>query len=152
LRVWRLCRAVYAVIPYDGFGAAQSGGRWNSKGVYVAYAASSASLAILEYLVHIDRTNAPNDLVFSIAEIPDDSIDEVAVHSLPKNWRTSPPPLQLRSLGDTWARQSSTIGLRVPSVLVPSEPNVLINPRHSRASEIRYAPLQDVVLDPRLIK
>jgi hypothetical protein len=41
--------------------------------------------------------------------------------------------------------------MRVPSVVVPSEANVLINPRHARATEILYEPLEPVSLDPRLV-
>jgi RES domain-containing protein len=140
----------YAITPYHGFGAAQRGGRWNSKRIYVAYAAASASLALLEYLVHIDRADAPSDLVFSVAEIPDDSVEEIDRAALPPDWRFEPPPFALRALGDAWAARSPSLALRVPSVVVPSESNVLINPRHPRAGEIRYAPLTEVVLDPRL--
>jgi RES domain-containing protein len=135
----------------DGIGAAQRGGRWNSRGVYVAYSAASASIAMLEYLVHIDRANAPRDLVFSVAEIPDDSIATVNARRLPSDWRAEPPPFALRAIG-AWVAASSSVALRVPSVLVPSESNVLINPRHPRAADIRYAPLEDVNLDPRLLK
>ena len=151
MRIRRLLRERYAALPYDGFGSAQRGGRWNSKGVYVAYAASSASLSLLEYLVHIDRANAPTDLVFSIAVIPDDSIAEIDARDLPADWRAEPPPSSLRTIGDNWIAASSTLALRVPSVVVPSEPNMLINPRHPRASEIRYEPLERVSLDPRLL-
>jgi RES domain-containing protein len=152
LRVWRLCRERYAKTPYDGYGSAQYGGRWNSKGIYVAYASASPALSILELLVHIDRDVAPDDLVFAIAEVPDDSIVEVDRAALPTNWRLEPPPAGLRAIGDAWVRSGSSIGLRVPSVLSPTEVNLVINPRHPRAAEILYEPLESVVLDPRLLK
>jgi RES domain-containing protein len=152
LRVWRLCREKYAKLPYDGYGSAQYGGRWNSKGTYVAYAAASPALSMLELLVHIDRDDVPDDLVFAIAEVPDDSIEDVDRAALPANWRLEPPPPGLRAIGDAWVRSGSSIGLRVPSVLSPTEFNLMINPRHPRAGEIQYQPLEKVVLDPRLLK
>jgi RES domain-containing protein len=107
---------------------------------------------MLELLVHIDRDDAPDDLVFAIAKVPDDSIEEVNPAALPMNWRLGPPPADLRAIGDAWVRSGSSIGLRVPSVLSPTEFNLVINPRHPRAGEIRYEPLEKVVLDPRLLK
>ncbi len=152
MRVWRLCREKYAKTPFDGFGSAQYGGRWNSKGVYVAYASASPALSMLELLVHIDRDDVPDDLVFVIADIPNDSIKDVDESTLPANWRAEPPPAKLRAVGDTWVQSNSSIGLRVPSVLSPTESNILINPSHPRVGEVQYAPPERVVLDPRLFK
>ncbi len=152
MRVRRLCREKYAETPFDGFGSAQYGGRWNSKGVHVAYASASPSLSMLELLVHIDRDDAPDDLVFAIADVPDDSIEDVDVSTLPANWRAEPPPAELRKIGDAWVRSISSIGLRVPSVLSPTESNLLINTRHPRAGEVQYAVSERVVLDPRFFK
>jgi RES domain-containing protein len=105
---------------------------------------------MLELLVHIDRDDAPADVVFAIADVPDDSIEDAVVSNLPTNWRLEPPPSELREIGDAWIRSNASIGLRVPSVLSPNESNLLINPRHPRAAEIRYAAPERAVLDPRL--
>jgi RES domain-containing protein len=51
IAVYRLCSARYS--PNDGAGAAQYGGRWNSKGTPVIYASSNPSLATLEVIVHV---------------------------------------------------------------------------------------------------
>jgi RES domain-containing protein len=107
---------------------------------------------MLELLVHIDRDDVPDDLVFAIAEVPDNSIEDVDPAALAANWRLEPPPPGLRAIGDAWIRAGSSIGLRVPSVLSPTEFNLMINPRHPRAGEIQYEPLEKVVLDPRLLK
>ncbi len=79
MRVWRLTRAPFARTPFDGVGPARGGGRWNSRGAYVAYAASSRALAILEVLVPINREQAPTDYVFIEAEIPDDTVETLNV-------------------------------------------------------------------------
>jgi RES domain-containing protein len=68
MRVWRVTRRAHAA-P-DGEGARLYGGRWNLPNTAVVYASASLSLAVLEYLVHVDRDLAPSDLVSIAATIP----------------------------------------------------------------------------------
>jgi len=58
LLAWRLCRAPFADL--SGEGARLYGGRWNSSGRAMVYAAGDAALAVLEVRVHLDL---PPDLV-----------------------------------------------------------------------------------------
>ena len=150
MHVWRLTRAVFAEAPFDGVGPARGGGRWNNRGTYVAYAASSRSLAILEVLVHIDRELAPHDFVFIEAELPDDAVEQLDASALPPSWRSEPPPPALREIGDAWVRAARPLALRVPSVVVPEEENLLINPGHPRFEELVVGTPRPAVLDPRL--
>ena len=53
MRVARLTKRLYANL--DGKGAALTGGRWNTPGKAVTYAASCSALAIVEYLAHVGR-------------------------------------------------------------------------------------------------
>ena len=152
MQVWRLTRRAFAATPFDGFGPARGGGRWNSRGTYVAYAASSRALAILEVLVHIERTLAPVDYVFIEATVPDDAIEALARSELPPSWRTEPPPSTLREIGDTWVRSGRSLALAVPSAVVPDEVNMLLNPAHPRFTDVRIVGLPEpAVLDPRLL-
>lgn len=148
-----MTRAPFATTPFDGAGAAHAGARWNSRGVHVAYAASSRALAMLELLVHVQRENAPTDYVFIEAELPDDVIEILDVARLPKDWRAEPPPAALRAIGDRWIREQRSLVLRVPSALVPEERNVLINPTHPRVAQLRIVGKPPAaVLDPRLLR
>jgi RES domain-containing protein len=103
-------------------------------------------------LVHINREQAPIDYVFIEADIPDDAIETLDVAILPKGWQGEPPLVSLRAIGDGWVRSNSALALRVPSVVVPEESNVLINPGHPRSGELRIvgAP-RPAILDPRLL-
>jgi RES domain-containing protein len=152
LRLWRLVRAPFAGSPFDGVGPARGGGRWNSRGTYVAYAATSRALAVLEILVHVDRAHAPDDYVFIEAELPEDATETVDAAALPVGWRAEPPPAALRAIGDAWARSGRSLALRVPSAVVVEEWNVIVNPSHPRFDELRIVgrPVP-VVLDPRLL-
>jgi RES domain-containing protein len=118
--------------------------------VYVAYASESLALATLEYLAHIDRSLVPADLVSISAVVPDDGIETLDIAALPIDWRASPPPIRLRELGDEWVATAKSLALRVPSVIVPSESNILINPHHPRFAEVRSDLPKPIVLDPRL--
>lgn len=153
MRIWRLARARFARTPFDGVGPARGGGRWNSRGTYVAYAASSRALAILEILVHIDRNQAPSDYVFVEAEIPEEAIEALDIITLPPDWQVEPPPAALRAIGDSWVRSNRTLALRVPSAVVPDEANVLVNARHPSIAQLRIiGEPRRAVLDPRLLR
>ena len=60
MRVYRISRPEYVATALLGNGAALAPGRWNSRGVRLAYTASSVSLAMLEILVHVNREDVPD--------------------------------------------------------------------------------------------
>ncbi len=140
--VYRITRSLHQKI--DGEGAWRSGGRWNSPGVPVVYASSTRALAALEYLVHIDVDEAPDDLTLISIDVP----DELPVEGVKTGIARGPSE---RATGDTWARGSETIMLGVPSRLVPEELNYLINPRHASAGELRVVRVRPFVVDERLV-
>ena len=79
-RVFRVLRAAYARNPFDGEGAYRYGGRWSSPGMRLAYTSEHQSLAMLEYFVHVDPEDAPDDLVLATADIPD-NVSREQLHS-----------------------------------------------------------------------
>src|SRR5207245_9258404 len=87
-------------------GAYRSGGRWSIPGVRLSYASEHQSLAMLEYFVHLDKDDAPTDLVLAIARIPDDlSCQRVAIGDLPSNWRDAAAPTELAHFGDDFGQR-----------------------------------------------
>jgi hypothetical protein len=72
MKVWRLCRQPFVATALDGIGGLYAGGRWHCRGQPIVYAASSAALAALEVLVHVDPLDAPEDLRLLTLELPDD--------------------------------------------------------------------------------
>ena len=116
------------------------------------YAASHLSLAALEYLVHIDPEDAPADLVALRLDVPDDATELVyEAAALPAGWRETPPPPQCQAIGDEWAGSGEHLLLRVPSVLVPEESNVLVNPAHPDAAQVRVCGSRPFSYDLRLV-
>jgi RES domain-containing protein len=106
---------------------------------------------MLEYLAHVERASAPGDLVFVEAVIPDADVVALDSARLPRNWRSEPPSPELRAVGDDWVASKRGLALRVPSVIVPQEFNLLINPAHGRFRSIRVLSPQAVTIDPRLL-
>jgi len=120
---------------FSGEGARLYGGRWNHAGVRMVYLSEYLSLAALEQIVHLEHI--PNVHYFSMkAEIPDGLLVET-VSNLPPDWQSDPPPESTKLIGDEWVLSDRTAVLRVPSVVVPSEYNYLLNPAHADFKKIR---------------
>lgn len=142
MRVIRLTKRKHAE-ALDGKGAAITGGRWNSAGNAVIYAASCGALAAFEYLAHADKTVFPATLVFLTIEVPDLQIEKV--HTPPADVAAS------RQIGDEWLASKSTILLEVPSVLIPKQKNYLLNPAHPLFGAVRIIEINPFAFDSRLL-
>lgn len=153
VRACRITNARHADNAFDGKGAEKNAGRWNSIGTPVVYTAQSISLAMLETLVHLDDVGMLSHS-YTIFEVSfDDSlIQQQDVASLPKDWRISPVPKTVQNIGDKWVQTESSPVLAVPSTIVPSEWNYLLNPRHPAFGSIEIGPATSIRFDPRLIK
>lgn len=144
-RICRVLRKRYGRAPFDGEGSYRYGGRWSSPGIRLSYASEHQSLALLEYFVHLDFEDPPDDLVLAVAEIPDDLPRErIDAGRLPRNWRNPVAPAALARIGNGFAQGGEYCILLVPSVLAPDEYNYLINPGHEdfkRVAVLRSEPL-----------
>jgi RES domain-containing protein len=150
MRVWRIARQIYN--PLDGEGPRRIGGRWNSPGRPVVYAASHLSLSIVEVLVHTDPDLIPDDLTAFEIDVPADAtIASVGAGDLPAHWADIPNHPACRELGDAWLQRGEHPLLAVPSAVVPEELNYLINPAHPAAAGLRVVQSRPFVFDPRLL-
>ncbi len=108
---------------------------------------------MLEYFVHLDADDPPDDLVLAVAEIPDGLKSEtVEAARLPANWRDSAAPPELARFGDEFAKRGAHCLLLVPSVLAPRENNYLINPAHRDYKKIVVRELEALNYDPRMFR
>lgn len=147
---WRIVKAKHAATAFSGKGAADHGGRWNSRGVAVVYMSSTKSLAALETLVHL---NPPVLFKYAAIRIKFDAalIESVSAKTLPPDWRMEPPPPSTQAIGDAWMRAGRSAVLAVPSVIISGEPNYLINPAHSDFKKISFGKPAGFTFDPRLL-
>lgn len=148
--VWRLTRSAFRTL--DGEGARLAGGRWNTEGRAVVYASSTLALAALEYLVHVDPEDVPDDLVALRVELPAGAREKrVDPTDLPPDWNRVPDHPACRALGDRWIEAGAALALRVPSAIVPEEENVLLDPRHPDAGRLKITRQRRFAFDPRLL-
>lgn len=150
MQAWRICRKGQRAL--NGKGARLHGGRWNSEAVPVVYTSSTLALAALEYLVHVDIEDVPDDLIAISIELPDDAgVKIVTPHDLPADWNRVPDHPECVATGDAWVAEGSTLVLRVPSAVVPEEWNLLIHPAHARSADVVVKSVRPFVFDPRLL-
>ena len=119
----------------------------------LAYGSATLSLAALEFLVHAEvKLLSTIPLVSCEMFWPDDlRVEVVAAGDLPPGWRNTPPLAAMAALGDAWVREGSSAILLLPSVVVPSENNVLINPDHPDARHLKFGTPEGFSYDPRLL-
>lgn len=143
LRVWRLGDTRFPL--YSSVGARLIGGRWNSPGIDVIYAAATLEGAMLELRVHTNGLPPPLRHGYIWIDIPAGASREVVTNRTIKGWRQSAAATQ--AFGDRWVREKRSCILLVPSVIVPRPFfNVVINPAHSDAQGIVH------LMKPRRLK
>lgn len=151
MRTWRICREAYAKDPLSGRGGLFTSGRWHTRGRRIVYSSATLSLAALELLVHADKDTLPVDLVQIEIDIPSDlALARVDLSELPKTWRSHPSPSAVQALGNHWLTAMSSAAVMVPSALIPSEWNILINPSHPEAGKILVVSATKFNYAPRL--
>ena len=128
--VWRIVQRRMAKHALTGEGARRFGGRWNSPGHAVVYTAQSQSLAALEILVHVDSEILLEHYVAIPITIEESLITQIKPSGLPRSWRAYPATKATRQLGDAWIIAQTSAVLQVPSAVILTESNFLLNPNH----------------------
>jgi RES domain-containing protein len=149
---WRLSRPEFYT-ELDGEGARLFGGRWNSPGLPAVYTSSHLSLSVLETYVNIPPALRNSLPVFQAVRvsIPDDaSTTRISSARFAELLTTSDPVAASRSIGDDWIARRDSLVLQVPSVLVPEEDNLLLNPEHPGMTEVSIVSTRAFQFDPRL--
>lgn len=135
---------------FDATGAMLHGGRWNSPGARVIYAAETFAGALLEALVHANLSVPPKNHRVVRIEIPDEVRVETVVPEQVPGWDAE-DMLASRGFGDAWVEGLRTAVLRVPSLVTKGrECNVVINAEHPEFASIRAGEVEVVAWDGRL--
>lgn len=154
---WRITQARYADDraagggAFSGEGARRYGGRWNSRGTAIAYTAGSRSLALLEILVHAESTRLLGQYVLIPVTFETRFVEILDEELLPEDWRTHPAPSSTQEIGNAWVRSGSAAVLRVPSVILPAEPNFLLNPLHPNFAAVSIGQPERLDVDSRFL-
>lgn len=150
--LWRIAAETRGYMASDitGNGAKQTGGRWNNPGTAVVYTSGSIALAVLESLVHDRVISLPYDRFLVRIDVPGTTWALRQTLSPPGGWDAVPEGMSSKSTGDDWVAGKQSAVLLVPSVIVPEEFNVLINPSHPDSSTIVATTVKRWMYDPRL--
>ena len=110
------------------------------------YASSSLSLACLEVLVHIREPRLPADCSWVRIEIPAGMVEQA-----PGDFNAGDEDA-CRDYGSAWAASGRGPVADVPSVIVPVERNLLLNPLHKDFASLVFSEPKPFRFDPRLLK
>ncbi len=147
---YRIVQEHWAATALDGEGARLYGGRWNSPGVAAVYLAESQALAALEILVHAPREALLLDWIVIELDVPDSLIDKVPLSKLPTEWRLQPSSRQAQIFGTRWLRDYQNLSLLLPSVVIPEEKSLLVNPLNPHMRDLKPGKPKPFSFDPRL--
>lgn len=152
MRLYRIVKTKHLSTAWSGTGAQLYGGRWNPPGKPVVYLATSISLAILEIMVHLQSSLLLQSYTLLSIEVPDEMLPAVEVSQLDDDWKDPSPPDSTQSIGEAWLQSGRSVGLRVPSVIVPSEFNVIVDPLHAAfPALLESVQNEPMMFDPRLV-
>ena len=150
MRAYRIVKKQHVLAAFTGDGAREYGGRWNFPGIPMVYAAHTRALAALESLAHFGGTERRLQFVTFELEIPDKLALQLNMAELPRDWRSEEPRESTQALGSEWQRSGRSAALVVPSVHVPQEYCVLLNPEHPDIDKIMVGFPEPFTFDSRL--
>lgn len=151
MKVYRIAKTLY-VNDLSGEGARLHGGRWNRPGVPVLYTSQARSLALLELIVHFAAYNAIKDsFSFLSLEIPDVEIISID-NQLLKGNKFDLNNQKLWEISEHYFFKENVLGIKVPSILIPEESNIILNPFHPNFKQIKKISIDSIDLDERFRK
>ena len=135
----------------SGQGARLYGGRWNSKGIPAVYTSESISLSLLEVLAHAVQYDDLKKSFLMTLSVPDDaSVYKIPVAKLDSLWITDTD--YTKFIGDAFLRDNKYLLLQVPSAVVKTEFNYIINPLHKNFKKLKLVSSKLFEFDSRLFK
>jgi RES domain-containing protein len=152
--VWRIATdtPAYEADDLTGAGAKVTGGRWNEAGTPLVYTSETRALACVETVVHLNAGGLPLNRYLVQIELPDAAWASATIFD-PRahvGWEAEPAGRVSIRYGTDWVRSASSLLLIVPSVIVPEERNVLINPLHPDAASLVAIKQRRWTYDPRI--
>lgn len=150
--VYRITKKEHSAL--DGMGGLYGPGRWHKKGNLVIYTSEHASLAAWEKIVHVTSfENLPKNLLLVKIELPDGiEIQSVPQKVLVKGWNSYPFTLETVDYGTSFLQKKEHLALKVPSVIIPDEFNIMLNPLHPDIRDCKVVSTIPFVFDHRVSK
>jgi RES domain-containing protein len=133
----------------SGMGAFKWGGRWNAPGLACMYTSEHISLALLEKLVHVQQIKDMKDIALMTFEIlQPEKLYRIDNQKLRKNWQLDFKYSQW--LGSQILEHQDLIGFKAPSIIVPTEWNIILQPNLTEKEGLRLIDTTMFKFDNRL--
>ncbi len=143
---YRLAKARYA----DALLSSGVANRWNRSKQYVIYTSQSVSLCALELLAHTNGIRPVDPFKIMLIDIAGDSMDDLKPDDLPINWYSLSAYSQTQTIGSIWYESNRSLVLKVPSAVIPTEYNFVINTSHPDFNEkVKLLEVQNFFWDTR---
>lgn len=151
MELFRITQENYAE-DLSGNGAKIFGGRWNNEGKYALYTSTSRSLALLETLAHTPaKMLSSKDYILITLHIPDNTAREkISSDKLLSGWDTTDAGFYTKKIGDQFLIENKKLLLEVPSVVLPEEMNVVLNPEHVEMKKVKLIHKRRIIFDSRI--
>jgi RES domain-containing protein len=144
---YRIANVNYPI--FSSKGARVRGGRWNPIGSEVIYASEHLSLSLLELRVHLHHVPLPASYqyveFFSREEVSCEKVESQGFNSWDINDRH-----ETQNYGRLWLKEQRSLILFIPSIILPHEYNMVINPAHFEFSLLIVCKPQPLAFDTRL--
>ena len=121
----------------------------------MVYASEHLSLCVLEVYVHLApaQRNALPEFEAVRISVPDDAgTTHVSINELKELLSAPDPASACRFAGDRWLAAGADLMLTAPSVIVPEELSIMLNPAHPRMRDVAIVSTRRFRFDPRLVR
>ena len=136
----------------SGEGGKIASARWHTQGNPAVYLAESPAGAMIEHLVHLLYTRWKVPETYDLLEVQ--APEELAIKELMPlagvDWKED--RLLTRRIGDEWLAKRETPLARMPSAIMPRTWNILLNPQHPDAQQVRIEAVIRERFDNRLFR
>lgn len=130
---------VWRVSFRSGIDGSDNPGRWNEKGIKVLYTSANPSLCAWEYFAHqVSRDSWPTGLKLMQITIPEqhEDIIKLPVNALPAGWNRLRYQHHVQQVARTELINPQRLGIWLPSVVIPEDFNLILNPYHVSYAEL----------------
>jgi RES domain-containing protein len=126
--------------------------RWNISGQFVIYCSATKAMACLENLVHTNAETLGNTLYICMEILIPENAEPTVItfKDLPENFTGEELKNVTQEMGTKWYTANQTLLLQVPSAIIPSENNFLINTLHEDFKKVKISAREPFNFDSRL--
>ncbi len=153
VKAWRIVKTKHKHSAFTGYGCQFTSGRWHNKMALMVYCSETPALSALELFVHLQQDGMHIKFVSFEIQIPGKIIINVEnIITLPKRWRRHPPGAGTKKIGSDWVKSMDSAVLSLPSTIIPSNKNYLLNPQHPDSDKITIGLPEPFSFDSRMWK